>query len=300
MLTNLNYLNSLKSYLRVDPAIKDDLIREIEGHLEDKSLELKESGFTDKDATETAEQLFGAPWIIAQQIYEVYSQGGWRQALFAALPHLLIALLFAMRWWHNTIWLSVVILAVISTVIYGWCHGKPTWLFPWLGYLLVPVVVAGVLLIYLPGDWTWFAILAYVPIALFLLISVILQTLKRDWLFVSLMLLPVPIVLGWVVALSIGNKFMEYEQIREAAPWIAFSFVILALTVATFIRVRRRWLKTGALLAPEILILVVLALANKDAINFWGWLVLTLLALFFLLGPALLERKAGEKTIADH
>ena len=299
-MASFNYLSSFKSYLRLDHELADNLIRELHGHLDDSCRELQESGLSEEEATETAAQFLGSPRLIARQIYEVYSQGNWRQAFFAALPHFLVALLFAMHWWQSTIWLPAILVAVIGTVIYGWHHGKPTWLFPWLGYLLMPVIIVGVLLVYLPGGWTWFVALTYVPVALLILIWAIRQTLKRDWMFVSLMLLPVPIVLGWVLTLSIGNRFLGYERIYEAAPWIALSFAVLALTVTTFIRTRQRWIKAGTLLAPEILILSAVAVASKSVINFWVWLLLILLTLFLLLGPALLERKVRGKLLENH
>jgi peptidoglycan/LPS O-acetylase OafA/YrhL len=69
------------------------------------------------------------------------------------------------------------------------------------------------------------------------------------------------------------------------------SFAVLALTVATFMRLRQRWAKVGALLVLETLILVILGVGGNSAIGFGGWLVLVLLALILLLGPALLERQ---------
>jgi hypothetical protein len=283
----LNYLNSLKEYLKLDPRTKDEVIRELEGHIEDRVSELEESGLSEKEARESIVQILGPPKLVAQQIYEVYSQGSWRQSFFAALPHFLIAILFAMQWWHQTFWIATTILLVISTIIYGWCHGRPTWLFPWLGYLLVPVIVIGVLFIYLPGNWTTFAVLAYLPLALFLIVMVARQTLKQDWLFLSLMLLPLPIVLGWAVALNINNPYIVLEQMDETAHWIALSFAALALTVAVFIRLRKRWLKTGALLIPVLLILLLVAIDKSNSMGFLGWFLLTLLTIFIILGPAL-------------
>jgi len=294
MTAKLNYLDSLKNCLRLDPTVESGLIRELHAHLEDKSQELRESGFSEEEATEAAAQFLGSPQLVAQQMYEVYSQGSWRQALFAALPHFLIALLFALYCWQSTTWLVAILFIATCVVIYGWCHGKPAWLFPWLGYCLIPIVVAGILLIYLPGGWAWFAALAYAPLALFVLVLVTKLTIKRDWLFASLMLLPVPVVLGWMLALGIGDRYLGYERLYEAAPWIALSFAVLTVTVATFIRIRQRWAKAGALLTPEILVLVILALASQNAISFWGWLFLTLLSLVLLLSPALIERKIRE------
>ena len=291
MTAKLSYLDNLKDYLRVDPATESDVVRELDAHLEDKSQELRESGFSEEEATEAAVQFLGSPQLVARQMYEVYSQGNWRQALFAALPHFLIASLFALHCWHSTAWLLAILVAVISVVIYGWCHGKPAWLFPWLGYCLIPVLAVGTLLIFLPGGWAWLAAAAYVPLALLVLVSVTKQTVKRDWLFASLMLLPIPIVLSWILALGIKDGLLRYEHVYDTSPWIALSFAVLAVTAATFIRIRQRWAKAGALLIPQILLLLIVASSGKYAVSFWAWLLLILLSLFLLVGPALLERK---------
>ena len=294
MPTKLNYTDSLKDYLRLDPTIEGNVVRELSAHLEDKSHELIESGLSEEEATATAAKLLGSPRIVSKQMYEVYSQGSWRQAFFAALPHLLVAALFAMHFWQNTFWLVGMLGAITGAVIYGWCHGKPAWLFPWLGYCLIPVIAVGILLIYLPGGWVWFAVTAYVPLALLVIFSVTKQTIKKDWLFASLMLLPIPIALGWMLALELEDKLIWYEQLYEFASLIALSFAVLALTVVTFIRIRQRWAKVGALLTLEVLTLVMIGLGGKSAIGFGGWLILALLALLLLLGPALLERKIRE------
>src|SRR4030042_6558239 len=84
MSTKLKYTDGLKDYLRLDAAIEANVVRELKAHLEDKSRELIESGLSKKEATATATRLLGSPRIVAKQMYEVYSQGSWRQAFFAA------------------------------------------------------------------------------------------------------------------------------------------------------------------------------------------------------------------------
>jgi hypothetical protein len=296
MPTSSNYTDKVKRHLRLDTTIESDLVRELNTHIEDKKHELIESGLTEKQATAAVTRLMGSPQLVARQIYEVYSQGSWLQAIFAALPHLLIAAFFALHWWQNTLWLLGILIAVVGTVLYGWFHGKPAWLFPWLGYCLLPVMAVGVLLIYLPGGWAWLAACAYVPLALIIIFSITKNVSKKDWVFASLMLLPIPIMLGWILALWLlalehENGFFSYEQLHEFAPLIALSFAVLALTVATFIRVRQRWLKVGVLLTLEIFVLVLMALSGRSSINLGGWAGLVLLAVILLLGPALLERK---------
>ena len=294
MTTQLSYLDRFKGCLRLDPATEGDVTRELQAHLEDKSQELRESGLPEEEVTGLAAQLLGSPRLIARQMYEVYSQGNWRQALFAALPHLLIAALFALHCWQSVTWVAGTLIAIIGVVIYGWCHSKPVWLFPWLGYCLMPVIAVGILLIYLPGGWTWFAAAAYTPLAIIVLALLTKQIIKKDWLFASLMLLPVPIVLSWILTLGTGEKLPWYEHLYVTAPWIALSFTVLATGVAIFIRIRQRWAKAGALLTLEILVLAIVASATENAIDFRIWLLLILLSLFLFLGPALIEHRIRE------
>ena len=291
----MNYLSILKNYLKLDPGIENDVLRELEGHIEDRAHDLEEEGLSEDEAMEKIARILGPPKIVAQQIYEVYSQGTWRQTFFAAFPHFVIAILFAMHWWQHTFWIFTTIILAICTVIYGLCHGKPTWLFPWLGYLLVPVIAIGIVFIYLPGNWTTFAALAYLPAAFFIVLLVAKQTIKKDWLFVSLMLLPLPVILGWVIALKMEASFIHPDKVNESASWIALSFIVLALTVAVFIRVRKRWIKTGALLVPVLLILSLVAIDSSNSMGFWGWFTLTLFAVFNILAPALFEGSTKRK-----
>ena len=149
--------------------------------------------------------------------------------------------------------------------------------------------------------WTTVAALAYLPVAILLVVLVARQTVKQDWLFLSLMLLPLPIVLGWAVALNMETSFIKPEQINETAHWIALSFAVLALTVAIFIRIRKRWMKTGTLLIPVMLILLLVALDKGNSMGFLGWFILTLLTVIIILGPALwegvLKRRHSKKDV---
>lgn len=293
----MNYLSSLRNHLRLDPAMRDELLQELSGHLEDKVTELCQNGMSEEEASQVAGALLGSPRTLARQIYEVYSQGTWKQTIFAILPHFLTASLFALHWWTNPIWLIVMLALVIATVIYGWCHGKPTWLFSWLGYLLIPVVVAGVMLLYLPGGLAWLATLVYVPLAIFILVIVARQILKIDWLFVSLMLLPIPIVIGWLMVLNTGDTFLTSQLVHDAATGIAFSFALLALCVATFLRARRRLMKIAALLACSILVAIVVILVGFNRLDFWAWLFLSIVMLLHLFVPAFLERKLRNQSL---
>ncbi len=251
------YLDSVRDNLRLDLISEREVISELQTHIEDELEEMREAGLSEEEATSTCLRLLGSAKLVARQIYEAHSQGTWRQALLASMPHLVFAFLFALNWWQGIAWLVITLGLILTTVIYGWCHGKPVWLFPWLGYSLVPVAVAGLFLLYLPRSWSWLAILVYIPLALWLVYSVTIQTIKRDWLFSALMLLPLPVVIGWFLAVGNEGKFVEFslEHIHHFAPWIGVSFLALALAVAMFVRLRQRWLKIAVLFISGLLTL---------------------------------------------
>jgi len=288
-----HYLDSVRDNLRLDHSSETEIIDELETHIQDRVEELKQSGLSEEEATKRCVKLLGSTKLVARQIYEAHSQGTWRQTLLASTPHLFFALLFALNWWYSIGWLSVTIVLILGTAAYGWWHGKPTWLFPWLGYSLLPVVVAGILLLYLPKGWSWLAILLYIPLVFWLLYSITVQTIKRDWLYSSLMLLPAPVIIGWFLAVALEGKFPEYslERLQHFAPWIGLTFLVLAASVAMFIRLRQRWSKIAVLLISGLLTLTLVAFYTEGSLGSPAFSVLILVMLGLFLTPALLERK---------
>jgi len=294
-----HYLDSIRDNLRLDPSMEREVLSELETHIEDRLEELKDTGLSEEEAASTCVRLLGSTKMVARQIYEAHSQGSWQQALLASAPHLLFGLLFALNWWRGVGWLLTMLAIVLATAIYGWWHGKPTWLFPWLGYSLLPVVGAGLLLLYLPVGWAWVAIIIYIPVALWLLCTILVQTIKRDWLYSSLMLIPAPIIIGWFLAAQFGSKFPEFsaQRLYDLAPWIGLSFLALAASVAAFIRLRQRWLKVAILVVSGFSALIMVAYYAEGRLNWPAFLVLILVMLGLFLTPALVERRIRRRRV---
>ena len=292
-----HYLDDVRANLRLDLSDEREVINELEAHIEDRFEEFREAGLSEDEAAKRCVALLGSAKQLAHKMYEAHSQYTWKQTLIASMPHLLFGLLFALNWWQSIGWVLVGLFLIIITVVYGWCHGKPTWLFPWLGYFLLPVAVAGLSFLWLPKGWSWLAVLLYVPLALWLVYSVTVQTIKRDWLYSSLMLLPVPTIIGWLLAVEPEGRFPEYTMARvyAFAPWIGFSFIAFAVAVAMFMRVRQRWLKVSVLLVAGILTLVMITYYAADRLSLVAFLVLFLLMLGLFVTPALLERRVRSR-----
>jgi hypothetical protein len=288
------YLENIRGRAKLGPSEESGVMSELKAHIEDKIQELTEAGLTEEEALETCLGQMGNAKLIARQIYEAYSQGSWKQVLLASMPHLIFGLLFVLNWWHYAGWLSIVLVLILATTVYGWWHGKPTWLFSWLGYSLLPVLFVGILLLYLPGPrgWSLLALPVYFPLALWWLFRVIVQTTRRDWLFSTLMLLPIPIIAGWFLAISSSGKINEdsLRRVYYFAPWIGLSFLILAATIAAFIRLRQRWLRVGLLAASGLLTLSLVVYYSTGRLNTPTFFGLMLVMWGVFLAPPLLER----------
>jgi hypothetical protein len=287
-----HYLEMVRANLRLDRSTEQEVILELETHIEDELQELRDAGLSDEEAADACLTLMGSAKTLARQIYESHSQGSWNQALFTAMPHLLFGLLFALNWWQGIIGLLAALVVLLSVVVYGWWRGKPSWLFSWLGYSLLPVVFAGLLLLYLPQGWSWVATLIYIPMALWLVCAFTLKTIKRDWLYSSLMLLPLPIIIGWFLAVEPVDMTPAYwlQRLQDFAPWIGLTFLSLGVAVTTFIRLRKRWLRISVLVLTGLITLTMIAYYADGRLSVPAFLALIVVMLILLLSPALVER----------
>ncbi len=288
----IQYLESIRGSAKLGPSEETGVMSELEMHIEDRLQELTDAGLTEEEAMATCLGQMGNTKLIASSIYETYSQGSWKQVMLASMPHLLFGLLFVLNWWHYPGWLSIVLLFILATTVYGWWHGKPTWLFSWLGYSLLPVLAVGLLLLYLPKGWSLLALPIYFPLAIWWLFRIIVQTTRRDWLLSTLMLLPLPIIIGWFLAVSSSGRFTEYslQRVYYFAPWIGLSFMILAATIAAFIRLRQRWLRVGLLAVSGLFTLTLVVYYSTGQLNTLTFLGLVLVMWGLFLAPPLLER----------
>jgi hypothetical protein len=81
------------------------------------------------------------------------------------------------------------------------------------------------------------------------------------------------------------------QRAHEFAPWIALSFLALALTIVTFLRLRKRWLRAALLVMSGMLTLTMTAYYTDGRIGLLAFLFLILAMLSLFLIPALLERR---------
>ena len=287
------YIENIKYTSMLQPANEAEVLGELETHIEDKLRELTDSGLSEDEAVKACLHQLGSPSLVARQIYEAYSQGSWKQVFMASLPHILFSALFTLNWWHHIGWLVIVLSVISGIAIYGWCHGKPTWILSWLSYSLLPVLAVGILLVYLPKGWSLLAIPVYIALAAWWLFHIVVQMVKKDWLFSSVVLLPMPIIIGWFLAVSPDGKITaaSLEQATLMAPWIGLSFLALALTIAAFIRIRQRWLRISLLVLSGVITLSLVVHYTYGQINTPMFVGLMLVMWGVFLVPIILERR---------
>jgi hypothetical protein len=287
------YLESIRTGARLDHNDEPCIMSELKAHIEDKLRELTESGLSEEEAERTCIGQMGSSKEIAREIYETYSQGSWKQVLMAAMPHFTFGVIFVLNWWRYPQWLATVLLLTAGMAFYGWGHGKPAWVFPWLGYSLLPVIAVGLLLLHIPSKWSFLGLIIYFPLAGWWLLRIVIQTTKKDWLLSTMMLLPLPVIIGWFMAITPSGK-MDEESLKIVngyAPWIGLTFIMLGFTIGTFIRLRQRRLRVSLLAISGLLTLTIavyLATGRFISASFIG----PLLGMWaVLLVPPLLERQ---------
>lgn len=305
-----SYLDEVRLHLHLDTLTEKQAISELYTYFQERIAELQERGIPEREAIRRAIKSFGRPRVIARLTYEAHSKGNWNEAVLSALPHLIVAGLFATHLWHHPILASLVFASIVYVALFGWWHGKPNWLYSWIGYSLLPLLIGDFasratigqtvsVLFGGHGSWPSLWSLLFVGVLYTLSVGIIIRTtlrvVKRDWVPVSLMLVPLPIVGSWLFNVervgglfqSGGVAFYQWDAL------MALVLVTLAIASATFIRVRPRVVKIGALLTLSVIAVTMAVPTLWGVRGFWGFLLAALLSFTFLLGPALLEAKIG-------
>jgi len=132
-----NYLHTLAGRLHLDPAEKNEIIQELEAHLEGKAAELETQWTTHDGAVAHAVQEMGAPKASPRGMYKVHSPVVWRDVIVATIPHFLLASLFALHLWNHYFLVSLLPIAIAFVTWRNWRAGSPSkWSYSWMGYSL--------------------------------------------------------------------------------------------------------------------------------------------------------------------
>ena len=310
-----NYLHSLARKLHLDPAEKDDIIQELEAHLEDKAAELETQGVDRDTAMARAVAEMGAPNAVARGMYEVHSPGVWRDVLLSTIPHFLLAALFALHLWSHYFLVSLLLIAIAFVTWRNWRAGSPSkWSYSWMGYSLAAPALSWLLSLITLGYGAWtlvttgqlpfnvvlfFLLIGYVPFSMWIMANVIFKMVKRDWLLASLTALPFPFLTSWVLFLNWqGGLWSEHaERMQDSDTARAFIFVAMAVTTAVFLKVGPRLLRIGLLTVSTSILVIITAASLPVSLNALAVVLMIVASLAFILSPAMLESKIERRQL---
>ena len=304
-----NYLEQIRLHLRLEPVLERQVISELDTYFEEKIAELGAKGLSEEEATKVAMRSFGRPRILARMLYEACSKGSWTDAAISSSPHFIVAGLFASGLWHNIIVAPIVFIFILCVTLFGWWHGKPNWLYSWIGYSLIPLIIGGYASRSTVGQTVSFFLgrnETFPNVSKFLLISALfvffswvmvgttIRVVKRDWVLASLMLAPLPILAAWFFNIEqMGGLFQSNDVLHQWNSPMALAFATLGLNSITFIRLRKRLLKVSAVLVIGSTALTMVVHNIWGRLSFFGLLALFVLMTVFLLTPILMEKYVG-------
>lgn len=305
-----SYLQEVRSHLNLEPHAERRVLCELYSYFQDKTAELEEQGCTEIEAVHEAIRSFGEAKLVARLSYEAFSRGSWLEALISAQPHLIAAALFATHFWRRPLFLGAAFLLLSAASALAWLRGRSNWRYTWTGYVLFPLLVAAyiarrlvepALAFLFQGEgglaslWPLLPLAVLYALCIWLLVAATRSAVRRDWLFASAMLLPLPIAGLWAITVDrfdlLAGSFASELHRLDAA--MAYSFVVLALASVVFVRLRQRALKTGALFAIAGLGAAVAVRTLWAGISLFGLAAAIVLALAFLWSPALLKTLPG-------
>lgn len=299
------YIHSLRVHLRLDTRAEAALAEEVSAHLEDQVQDLVAEGMSLEEATRRATESFGEPRAFAAKMYAAYNRGTWVDAALAAMPHLMGALLFAAHAWLDLRLLILTFLTATVMSVVGWTRGRPVWWYPWLGYALLPVLATALLALSLFGQSiffytsqphanlhavAWAGLVLYLVLALAVFSYLLLRISRRDWVYASLMVLHLPVL---VISLLLLERW-SLQRFVAADDSAALMFLFLALATAAFIRMGHRFLKIGVVLVitPVFFLLATQATRGTQSPTV---LFASLISLLLLLTPAVLAVGSGPR-----
>jgi hypothetical protein len=287
----VDYVSALCGGLRIDSRARQAVAREFRAHLEDHIRDLRWRGLSEEEACNAAVESFGNPQLIAEDLLRIHSKGTWRDAFLTSLPHLVVAMLLTVSFRYGAACGVACVLATAVGIYHTVSRKAPSWSFSWMGYCLVPFIIAAFLLLDATRWWTILGV-AYIPCAVLLVVYVIKLTASRDILYVSLMLAPWVVIIVWCMATQcIGDLqtgHVNSYELRAHGRELVGSFVTLAISSFMFARIARRWGKALALIVPLGVVLAYVTLRCWEGTSLWGWLA-SALALVLISAPTLRE-----------
>ncbi|HET6485962.1 MAG TPA: permease prefix domain 1-containing protein [Spirochaetia bacterium] len=279
------FLDEVRSHLHLDLVTERRVLNELYTHFQEKVGDLQDQGMADGEAIREALASFGDARSIARLMDEAYGRGSWLEALISSQPHLIVAALFATHIWRYPVLLGAAFAAIVIIALMGWRQGTPNWLYSWVGYAVLPLLifsyvsvdpVAQAITYVFRGRgltvplWQLAGLALLYGFTLWLIATASVRVARRDWILVSLMLLPLPVLLVWMVTITrLDGFYQSFLRGMESgiSRWdggMAYFCLVLGVTTVVFVRMRQRALKVLAIIVVGM---ICGALALR---NLWG------------------------------
>lgn len=307
------YFQDLRKRLRLAPSKAQEILRELEAHLEDRTAELMEKGIPREQAVRQALEELGDSRVVAREFYAVHARVPWLTTALAAFPHVVASLVFLAQGWTSPGLVGGLLAGATVISMLAWRKGQPEWLYPWVGYALALPVAAGLaaalaigaaLLDAIHGRVAplerpvYWAMAAILPGILWFLTNLIRNLLERDWLYLTVALLPFPFLAAWGALLQEHGGPFAYDapSLRWSSGPTALVFLGVAGLTTTVYRLGHRHLKIGAItLGLPLLVLFTATSYTTDLVSPPGVVAFVLALLILLLPPWLDGRRSREQ-----
>ena len=311
------YLQELARSLKLDPEQEQEILQELESHLEDQVQAFQERGLEPQEALHRSLELLGQPRHLARQYYAIHSPASWRDTFLSVLPHLLFAVLFALHLWTGSLWVALFLISATVVTVRAWRRGQPSWIYPWLGYCLVAPVVGWVLALRVLGFGLWNILNGHFPLLLLLASPLLVlymalvlgvvwnifsTVVRRDWLYASLTALPFPFLTAWLLYLGDHGGPFTYDsrQLLEVDGATALLFLGLAVTTTAVLQVAQRLFRVAVLCLATPLLVLIAALSYEGSVLSWSVFLLLVLGIAILALPAYADARLSHDIPLGH
>lgn len=266
MLESDKFIGVLSRCLRLEPVRKEEIICELEDHLEDRTNDLVNSGIHREAAQSLALEQMGDPLALARQIHKVHNPMGSRDIFLSIVPHFLFASLVAVGLCHSLIAIASTLALILSVTWFSWRCGSPKrWARSWFAFALAAPAILLLLALKTPagslstalmeiqssaGPYLILFYFGYVSLALWFMARVIYRIVLEDWLLIAISAVPLAVLTGWALTeewtYTMQVPRWGFISINDT-PWVLV-FVAIAATTAAFLKFCHYPLKVSFLL----------------------------------------------------
>ncbi len=273
---------ALKERLGIGPAEAQEVINELECHLLDKASDLESQGLRQDEARALAVEHMGDPEELSRRMRLVYGYAGWRDILLAIAPHLMMASIFLANMCCNYLVMALFLGVIICVSWMNWRGGNSSkWSYSWLGYAMAAPAVSLIITVHAVGYGAWslvdqrdilifdpkvILLIGCAPFAMYYVLKVAHEMVKKDWMWVSFATLPLPIFGSWALFVHSYEIYrgVHIEMLGPRDYSHMAIFVTLAFMTVLYLKLGRRIYK-ATLLALGAAALGIMASINLPA-----------------------------------